>query len=225
MDVTEANDPYCLTDAEADRLLRGAGWRRVLIVGDSIAAGVGSADSPGYRRAAWYDRVGAALQRQHDGVVLSNIAKPDLRAAAILAEQVPLAADFGPDLVFVVAGGNDLFRRTFDPDALETELDAIVGSLTKDGALVVTVTLMDIVRAVPQLAGGPMDRLPVLNERLRAVSQRHGAPVLDAFHHPMCADRNVYSDDFKHPTMRGHAILAAEAIKVLGNHLGNSTTQ
>jgi lysophospholipase L1-like esterase len=217
--MTEATDPYCLPDTEADRLLTGAPWRRVLVVGDSIAAGFGSADSPGYTKATWYDRVFAALERQHPGGQLLNLGQPDLRAAAILAEQVPAAVEFGPDLVFVVAGGNDLFRRTFDPDALEADLDAIVAALAKTGALVVTVTLMDIVRAVPQLAGGVMDRLPILNERLRTVSQRHGALVLDAFVHPMCADRDVYSDDFKHPTMRGHAILAAEAIRVLGGYL------
>jgi lysophospholipase L1-like esterase len=150
---------------------------------------------------------------------LLNLARRDLRAAAVVADQLPAGLAFAPDLAVVVAGGNDLFGRAFDADAVEGELDTIVAGLTGIGATVVLVTLMDIVRAVPRLAGGAMERLPVLNDRIRAVALRHGALVLDAFAHPMCADRDVYSADFKHPTGRGHAILATETLRVLATRV------
>lgn len=215
MPFTEDTDPYCLAPDEADRLLRDAPWRRFVVMGDSIAEGLGE-DSPGYQPLSWYERVSAALRRQRPDLVATNLGRRDLRAADVRATQLEAALAFRPDLAVLVAGGNDLFGRQFQPERVEAELDAMVGALRAVPATVVTITLMDIVRAVPQLAGGPMERLPVLNERVRAVSERHGALVLDAFAHPMCADRDVYSSDFKHATRRGHAILGAELIRLLG---------
>ena len=37
--TTEANDPYCLGPDRAGALLAGAPWRRLLVMGDSIAGG------------------------------------------------------------------------------------------------------------------------------------------------------------------------------------------
>ncbi|GHJ43216.1 hypothetical protein Cs7R123_05580 [Catellatospora sp. TT07R-123] len=213
MTTTEATDPYLADQEDLEKQLTGAKWRRFAVLGDSIAEGMGEA-TPGYADRTWFDRVHATLSRTHE-VDLRNVAQRDLRAADIRAKQLPAAVEFGPDLAVLIAGGNDLFSRGFDPDLVEADLDAIVGTLRAGGATVIAVTLMDIVSAVPQLAGGAMDRLPILNERTRAVCARHGALVLDAFVHPMCAERNVYSADFKHPTMRGHAILAIETLRLL----------
>jgi lysophospholipase L1-like esterase len=216
--MDEQNDPYLISDDEARRLLAAAPWRRFLVLGDSIAEGMGE-PSPGYADLTWFERVRGVLSAAQPDLALLNLARRDLRAAAVVSEQLPEGLAFAPDLAVVIAGGNDLFGRVFDPDAVEAELDKIVAGLTGVGATVVLVTLMDIVKAVPQLAGGAMERLPVLNDRIRAVARRHDGLVLDAFIHPMCADRNVYSADFKHPTMRGHAILATETLRVLATRL------
>ncbi|WP_329110233.1 SGNH/GDSL hydrolase family protein [Micromonospora sp. NBC_01699] len=216
--MDEGNDPYLSTDDAARRLLAAAPWRRFLVLGDSIAEGMGE-PSPGYADLTWFERVRRVLGVAQPDLELLNLARRDLRAAAVGSEQLPVGLAFAPDLAVVVAGGNDVLGRVFDADAVEAELDKIVAGLTGIGATVVLVTLMDIVRAVPQLAGGPMERLPILNDRIRAVAQRHDALVLDAFVHPMCGDRDVYSADFKHPTMRGHAILATETLRVLATRV------
>lgn len=39
----EATDPYRLPDAEADQLLATAPWKRYVVVGDSLAEGLGEA--------------------------------------------------------------------------------------------------------------------------------------------------------------------------------------
>jgi len=40
--TVEATDPYCLRDGEAAALLAGHPWRRFAVVGDSVAAGIGT---------------------------------------------------------------------------------------------------------------------------------------------------------------------------------------
>jgi hypothetical protein len=52
----ELHDPDVLTDEEIDALVAGAPWRRFLVVGDSIAKGLGE-ESPGYRTMRWGARV------------------------------------------------------------------------------------------------------------------------------------------------------------------------
>jgi lysophospholipase L1-like esterase len=62
-------------------------------------------------------------------------------------------------------------------------------------------------------------RMEQLNERVRAVSARQGALLLDMWAHPVCGDTDVYSSDLLHSTMRGHAVLASETIRRLGEHM------
>ena len=58
--MNEANDTYCLCADEAGALLAGAPWRRLLVMGDSIAAGIGD-PVQGYLDGGWADRLAAAL--------------------------------------------------------------------------------------------------------------------------------------------------------------------
>ncbi|MEV4747957.1 hypothetical protein AB0K21_16400 [Streptosporangium sp. NPDC049248] len=61
-----------------------------------------------------------------------------------------------------------------------------------------------------------------MNERVSAVSARHGALVVDMWSHPACADISTYSSDMIHASMRGHTLLAAETIRRLGRQLASA---
>lgn len=144
----------------------------------------------------------------------------DLIASEVRERQLDRALEFGPDLAAVVCGGNDLLRPTVDLDAVEADLDAIVGGLRATGATVVTFCLMNIISAIPELAA-LSDNMQGLNERVRLVSDRHGALVVDMWSHPACAEKSMYSSDLLHSSMRGHALLASETIRRLGRHLAS----
>jgi lysophospholipase L1-like esterase len=215
----ESSDPFCVSDAETDELLIGAPWRRLVVIGDSLAEGIGD-ESPGYRSIPWPERLRDALRRQQPGLEYLNLGKRGLRAAEVRAGQLQQALDFRPDLAAVVCGGNDLLVETFDPEAVSAELDAIVAPLRRAGADVVTWTLQDITRAWPALAEGPLqERLGTLNDLVREVAERHGAILVDQRSLAAAADQDVYSQDLMHSSMRGHAIVAAMTIARLGRHL------
>jgi hypothetical protein len=81
---------------------------------------------------------------------------------------------------------------------------------------------MDIVASglVPAEYAGPLDeRMRALAEVTREVADRHGAMLVEMRGHPACADPDVYSSDRLHLNARGHAIVATEAIRVLGSAL------
>src|SRR5436309_1786285 len=106
---TLATDPHCITDADAAALLLDAPWRRLAVIGDSMAAGVGD-DVPGYPAGGWAATVARVLTLVHPDLAYLNLGERDRYAAEVREQQLPLALDFRPDLAVVLAGGNDLLR-------------------------------------------------------------------------------------------------------------------
>lgn len=217
----ESADPDVLSPARATRLLGGAPWRRLAVVGDSIAEGVRE-QAPGYGPDGWADRLAAALRRHRPDLEYLNLGRRGLRAAEVRTEQLDRALRFRPDLAVVVCGGNDLLSERFDGDAVQAEIDAIVAALAATRADVVTFTMFDITRALdmpPEFGAQLKERLDDLHERWREVSRRHGTLLVDFARHPASADPGIYSKDFQHANTRGHAIVASEAIRRLGELL------
>src|SRR4051794_27720304 len=213
----EAQDPDCLSDADADALLRGAPWRRFAVLGDSLAEGLGE-PTPGYRSIPWADRTRDALARQQPDLVYLNLGLRDLVAAQVREQQLAPALDFSPDIVAVVCGGNDLFRGSFDADKVEAEIEGIIAPLRQSGAQVVPYCLMNITKAFPKFAFlEPI--MDSLNERIRAVADRNDALLVDMWHHPTCSDPGLFASDKVHSSMRGHAVLGSETIRRIGQYL------
>ena len=217
--TAEADDPFCISDAEADRLLAGAPWQRFAVIGDSLAKGLGD-PSPGYRSLSWAHRVRNALHRRNPALEYLNLGRRGLCAAEVRESQLAEGLGFRPDLAAVLCGGNDLLTPTFDPDGVTAEIEAIVAPLRQAGADVITWTIQDITMAWPALAEGPLlERLITLNQCVREVSARHGAILVEQRSAAYCAERDIYSADLMHSSMRGHGIVAAVTIKRLSEHI------
>jgi lysophospholipase L1-like esterase len=202
-------------------LLRGAPWRRIAVLGDSIAEGVRE-PCDGYRDLSWIDRIAEPLRAAVPGVTVMNLGVRDLLAAEVRERQLVTALGFQPDLAIVAAGGNDALRRSFDPESVARELHGIVGPLRRSGADVLMIELMDIVASglVPDGHAGPLDeRMRALAGVTRAVAGRHGAMLVEMRSHPASADPDVYSSDRLHLNARGHAIVGSEAVRVMSSAL------
>ncbi len=212
-------DPHVANDEELARLLGpDVGWERVVVLGDSIAAGVRE-PSPGYRDLSWVDRLAAGLAFARPGAVVHNLGRRDLTAAEVREAQLEEALALGPDLAIVAVGGNDLLRREFDPNLVCDELSAILGPLRAAGADVVTFGLLD------NTATGlvPERFVTVLRERLveladvtRAVSMAVGGWHVSLREHPAAGDVDIFASDGLHLNARGHAIVGT----ALARHLG-----
>src|SRR3954452_15634258 len=125
----EAQDPYVLSPAEESEFLAGHPWSRFAVLGDSIAKGRGD-PTEGYVTATWGGRVAAALARERDGVTYANLARHRAKAADIRDSQLAPALDFEPDLVAMIAGGNDCLAEDFDLAPVKGALDDILVALT-----------------------------------------------------------------------------------------------
>ncbi|MGW5733267.1 MULTISPECIES: SGNH/GDSL hydrolase family protein [Streptomyces] len=221
--VTERNDPLVVSPAEGAALLRGAPWSRLVIVGDSVARGV-SESCPGYRTGPWSSLVIAALRGVRPELVHLNLGQRELVTAQVRETQLDSALAFGPDLAIALCGGNDGLRKTFDPDAVEGELEALFTPLRTAGTLV-TAGFFDII-GNPHFDARYRDvareRLAVLSRRIRSVAQRLDAVHVDLHDHPTERDGSIWSTDGIHLNARGQAVLGTEIIRALGTRLGTA---
>ncbi|MFE3823981.1 GDSL-type esterase/lipase family protein [Streptomyces sp. NPDC059092] len=218
----EADDPGCLRDGEAARLLGGLRWRRLVVLGDGRAPRrVERVD--GYGRAPWYERVADALRVVEPR--LACLSLPGVReqsVAAVRSRQLPRALAFGGDLAVVQLAGHDVLHPAFDANALRTEVVRVVAPLREHGYDVMLVVPFDLTRS----PGARLLGEKVLRTRQRAQSDacatlalRHGALHVDLAALRPAAGEEVWGADGLVQNARGQAVLAAAVVRALGDHL------
>lgn len=223
---SEATDPYCLSAQESHALLQGHPWRRFVVLGDSVAEGL-CEPVDGYPEVQLADRIAAELRARAPEFAYRNLGLRGLRAYQVRASQLGPALEFAPDLALVVCGGNDAFRPSYDPAAVDAEIAQMVEALQHAGATVITVGMFDVSQspAIPQVRRAGLGlRLRRLAEHTRAVANRLDTVHVHLTDHPLTADPSIYSSDGRHGSARSDAVAAAETLRRLAHHLGATGT-
>ncbi|TKJ19844.1 SGNH/GDSL hydrolase family protein [Blastococcus sp. CCUG 61487] len=193
-----------------------APWRRYVALGDSFTEGLNDSDPgrPGEFR-GWADRLAEQLAATSDGdVEYANLAIRGRLLGQVIAEQVPVALEAQPDLVSLVAGGNDLMRPGADPDELAGTLEAAVVRLRAAGADVLLATSADP-RATPLLRRA-RGRIAIFNANIWSIAARTGSAVLDQWSAGWLHDVRLWDTDRIHLTEEGHRRTALAAATALG---------
>jgi lysophospholipase L1-like esterase len=193
-------------------------WQRYIALGDSFTEGLSDPDPTGpdaYR--GWADRLAGHLAAAAPSgtVEYANLAIRGRLLAQVLGEQVPVALAAAPDLVSLVAGGNDLLRPGADPDRLAADLEAAVVSFRQAGADVLLATGVDP-RQTP-IIRRTRGRVAVFNAHLWSIAARQGAVVLDQWGAGWLQDARLWDPgDRIHLTTEGHRRTALAAAAALG---------
>ena len=135
---------------------------RLVVLGDSTAAGIGVDDPADAYPTLLARRLAAATDRR---VELAALGIAGARVEDLAAEQAPAAASLDPDLVFVGIGANDVTHLTSRGD-VRAEMDEALRILGESGAAVV-------------VAGPPDMRVPVWHQPLRQLSYLRGRQIAD----------------------------------------------
>ncbi|GAA1608098.1 hypothetical protein GCM10009789_73170 [Kribbella sancticallisti] len=219
--MTEDDDPYCLRPGEGAKSLAGHPWRRLVVLGDSVAEGL-CEPLDGYSDLQWADRLAAELRSEAPGLEYLNLGVSGLRAHEIHATQLAPALAFRPDLALVIGGGNDAFSARYDADRVDRELIAMITALQAAGAEVMTLGMFDV-SASPAiqewLRPGLRQRMRLLSERTRALAELHGTIHVHLTTHPLSTDPGLYSSDGRHGNARSDAIATAETVRRLAMYL------
>lgn len=200
----------------ADDGAQRSGFVRFVALGDSLTEGVGDPVDAGWR--GWAALLAASLAEDSERVRFTNLAVSGAQTRDVLERQTPAALELRPDLVSVVVGVNDTLRRTFDIHAVAAHLDRVYGSLTRQGATLLTACLPDpgaMLRLPDALARPLARRQRAVNAVVHALSERYGAVHLHAADDGWISDRSLWSADRLHPAERGHRQFAVRCHALL----------
>ena len=190
------------------------GYRRYVALGDSTTEGLEDRYPDGAYR-GWADRLAELLAPLEPDFRYANLAVRGKCAHQIRADQLDAAIALRPDLASILAGLNDVLRRTVDVDWIAGEIDAMARGLREAGADLIVVTLPDPVRVNP-LARIAARHVVALNERIRAIAAAHQGFVIDLEAHPVASDPRLWHVDRLHGNPEGHRRIAAAAAEQLG---------
>jgi lysophospholipase L1-like esterase len=210
--LSEETDPFCLRPADAAALLADAPWRRFGVIGDSLSAGTGG-PTPGYLDLGWADRVAGILRLVQPDLAYLNTAEIGATTAQALEKQWDRMVEFGPDLLHLPSGANDIVRRHPDFDEIEATLRRMYDLAARTGARLTTFTLgrAYVVPVFPDWS----QRVARLNAIVRDLAAEYGALVAECWDHPINARPNLLSEDRIHFSTSGQAVLAAEIVRVI----------
>ncbi|MEU5841911.1 SGNH/GDSL hydrolase family protein [Rhodococcus sp. NPDC047139] len=208
---SELDDPMVLTPDAASQMMNDMPWSRFAVIGDSIAAGIGD-PWPGYADLPWADRVAATLRSVRPDLTYLNTGRIGATIDEVRSRQVKPVLDWGPDLVHVNCGGNDLFLHDAGIVAVERGLDELCAAVTAGGARLSMFTLADAFTG-PFLPLRP--RFAEFADVVRRVAGRYDAILTEFWDHPARLRRNWLSKDRIHLTMAGHAVVATEVTRSL----------
>lgn len=190
-------------------------WRNYVAIGDSFTEGMDDPYPSGDHYRGWADLVAARLAEDIPGFGYANLAIRGRLFDDVVDNQVPAALRMEPDLVSFAAGGNDVLRRSFDPDRLITRFDQVVGTLRASGADVLLFRFADVTLRLPgRRVIGP--RTARLNAAVGEVARRHGAHLIDLFADTGFAHPELWSVDRLHLSPAGHRRVAAHVLAALG---------
>lgn len=194
-------------------------FTRYVALGDSLTEGL--CDTlPGQTDGwlGWADRLAGILDGDArlagTSLEFANLAVRGRRIADVVDAQIPHALEFGPDLVSVMIGGNDLMSPAADPDALATRLEGGIRALRASGTTVLLANIFD-----PQFAFflKPFrGRAAVFNANIWSIARDQRATVLDVWGVREFRDPAMWASDRVHLSARGHRLLAAHAAHTLG---------
>lgn len=217
--LTEVTDPDVLSPEAGAAILTSAPWRRFGVFGDSLSLGVGDA-TPGYRDLGWPARVGNALRQIHPDLAYLNTARVGATTAQALEEQAEHIEEFGPDLLHLNSGANDIIRRKPDWGQIEDNLRAMYDWAQGTGALLSVFTLgrAFVIPAFPDFS----DRVARLNDITHTLAEEYDTAVADCWDHSLNDRPNLLSEDRIHFATTGQAIIAGIMIESLGARLGQA---
>lgn len=190
-------------------------WGSFVAVGDSFTEGMDDRYEDGTYR-GWADLVATRLAVEAGpDFGYANLAIRGRLFPNIVAEQVPAALAMRPDLISFAAGGNDVLRRTFDPETLVARFDRVVADLRATGADVLIFRFADVMARLPgQRLVAP--RVAILNRAVGETAERHGALMVDLFADDEFLNPLLWSLDRLHLSAAGHRRVAAHVLTTLG---------
>lgn len=206
-------------------------WDSFVAIGDSFTEGMTdtldeSSNDPIY--IGWADRLAFELSQRRisDGkqpLKYANLAIRGRLIKQIYREQFAAALAMKPDLISIIAGGNDLIRPGCSPDQITSLLEKMVMQARAQGVEVLLCANYDPKHS--PLLGLSRMAIAVFNSNLWAIARRYNCYVMDLWGLRSLRDTSLWAPDHLHLTNQGHKIVMNAALQGLGQPVVDSDYQ
>lgn len=176
----------------------------LIAMGDSLTEGIGDEVMEVPLR-SWVSHFAELYQ---PAMSLTNLAKRGLVSRDIRATQLEKAIALKPDLVTLIAGGNDVLKGYWNHEQYRTDMEFMIQQILKStDALIITSNLPDFTLRLPL----PSEKKQAVkgqtlqaNEIIQSLSEEYGLCLLDFWSHPLSKDPAIWSQDGTHPNSIGY---------------------
>ena len=190
----------------------------VVVVGDSLAYGLGAAGEGG----GLTQRIFSELRRTRPASTYVNHAVPHSTMGDVLRHQVPKLQRAQCDLVLLIAGANDL-RYTFDRIVFARRFRYLLGAVhaAAPQARVIVGGMPDVTQtiAVHKLVKPAVAKLCArLNQTMARIAREFNDGFIDLFCYtssPLSSGTPYLCDDGYHPNDFGYAEIASRAMPAI----------
>ena len=189
-----------------------------MAIGDSLTEGMEDDSGPGGQYRGFADRLAEHLGRMTPDFRYANLGVRGRRMRHIFGEQLDQTLEWKPDLVTVLAGGNDLLRPGTRLDDIAEEFERGIRSLRDAGIRTVIISGHDTgwIPVLRYYRG----RIAVFSMHMRATAERTGTEIIDMWALNALTDPRAWSEDRLHLNGTGHQIVAARIADLLGFPMG-----
>jgi lysophospholipase L1-like esterase len=193
-------------------------FRRFVAIGDSLTEGLGDERFHWDRRhAGWADRLAAILHETSasEGVALryANLAVRSRKIEQVMTTQLEQALDLKPDLVTVMAGGNNLWSSGVDWARLSAFYRDGISRLRDSGATVLVANSINPVHV--RAFGSGRARAARMTEMIEAVAAELDCGVIDLYRNELLHDVRAWARDRVHFGVGAHSNVANAAAGLL----------
>ena len=194
-------------------------FHRYVAIGDSLTEGLGD-DRFGWDRthAGWADRLAAILYESNrcagKTLTYANLAVRSRKLEHIMTDQLEHALNLAPDLVSVMAGGNNLWRSGIDWGQLKDTYRRGLGRLRDAGITVLVANSFNPVHV--RAFAVARSRAARLTEMIETVAAEMDCHVIDLFRAPLLHDVRAWARDRVHFGGGAHSHIANMAADALG---------
>jgi len=197
---------------------------RIVVLGDSLALGTGASDPTN----SLTFRIYRALAADRPGSEITNLAIGGTRASDVRRLEVDSLDPHATDLVLVIAGGNDVVRKT-PPTSFARDYRGLLAAIRSrvPRATVVAFGVPDVARS-PLFADSRAKTEALSRDddaAVRRAAAQTGAAFVDLFGYTLREPPSTEffsSDDF-HPSDAGYARLSAFALPTVTHALSGSS--
>ncbi|RSK53789.1 SGNH/GDSL hydrolase family protein [Bacillus canaveralius] len=192
-------------------------WNRFVAMGDSVTEGIGD-DVEGIPCLSWAYHFAKEWQERYPELIYTNIAIRGQTTAEIRRTQLGKCMALRPDLVSLMAGGNDVLQGRWNASAFEQEFGEMLSTLLQTGVTIISSTVPDFpkLRTLPTSQAGQIrSQLTELNQLIREKCVEFGVPYAELWHAPFTLNLETWSRDGIHPNSVGYMALAGAMNDVL----------